>query len=72
MIKHMGKTYNSRDVLRVLQADGWKIIAIRGSHHQLKHPVKNGRVTLPHPKKELPIGTMKSIAAQAKILLSDF
>ncbi|MES2187251.1 MAG: type II toxin-antitoxin system HicA family toxin, partial [Pseudomonadota bacterium] len=46
-------------------ADGWKMVATVGSHHQFKHADKPGRVTVPHPKKDLPIGTVKSILRQA-------
>lgn len=41
-----------------------------GSHVQLKHPTKPGRVTLPkHGSKDIPIGTIKSIAKQSGIEL---
>ena len=56
---------DSRELLRVLKDDGWEVVATKGSHHQLKHPIKKGRVTLPHPKKDLPIGTIRSIKRQA-------
>lgn len=59
----------SREVLRKLHADGWVEVAKRGSHVQLKHPAKKGRVTVPHPKRELPIGTVRSIEKQANIRL---
>jgi len=48
-----------------LKADGWEVVQIRGSHHQFKHPTKAGRVTVPHPKRDLPIGTVRSIYRQA-------
>ncbi|HKG02967.1 MAG TPA: type II toxin-antitoxin system HicA family toxin [Conexibacter sp.] len=35
-----------RDLLKQLNADGWEIVVTRGSHRQLKHPVKRGRVTV--------------------------
>jgi len=57
----------SAEVLRRLKADGWYQVAQRGSHVQLKHPKKPGRVTVPHPKKDLPAGTLRSIARQAGI-----
>ncbi|WP_322789224.1 type II toxin-antitoxin system HicA family toxin [Carboxydothermus ferrireducens] len=38
-----------------------------GEHHQFKHPVKKGKVTVPHPKKNIPIKTVKSILKQAGI-----
>ncbi|MGE0109227.1 MAG: type II toxin-antitoxin system HicA family toxin [Bdellovibrionales bacterium] len=43
------------------------MVATRGSHHQFKHPMKVGRVTVPHPKKDLPQKTVKSILKQAGI-----
>jgi len=52
-------------VLQMLRAAGWYEMARKGSHVQLKHPVHKGRVTVPHPKKDLPIGTLKSIERQA-------
>ena len=58
---------NSRDVMKVLKEDGWEVVNIRGSHHQFKHPTKTGRVTLPHPKKDLPLGTVRIIYRQAGI-----
>ena len=60
---------DSRDVLRALMADGWRQVARKGSHVQLKHPVKAGRVTVPHPKRNLPVGTVKGIERQAGIKL---
>jgi predicted RNA binding protein YcfA (HicA-like mRNA interferase family) len=58
---------NSRDVMKALKEDGWEVVNIRGSHHQFKHPTKAGRVTLPHPKKDLPLGTVRNIFRQAGI-----
>jgi predicted RNA binding protein YcfA (HicA-like mRNA interferase family) len=60
---------NSRDILRALAAAGWRGVARKGSHVQLKHPNRKGRVTVPHPNKDLPIGTVKSIERQAGISL---
>lgn len=61
---------NSRDIVKALEADGWRQVAQKGSHTQFKHPTKPGRVTVPHPKKELPIGTLRSIEKQAGLKLS--
>jgi predicted RNA binding protein YcfA (HicA-like mRNA interferase family) len=60
---------DSRDVLAALRADGWEQIGQKGSHIQLKHPVKAGRVTVPHPRRDLPIATLKSFEKQARIKL---
>ncbi len=51
----------SSEIIKILKNDGWVIHHIKGSHHQFKHPVKVGKVTVPHPKYDLPIGTAKSI-----------
>ncbi|MDA8362781.1 MAG: type II toxin-antitoxin system HicA family toxin [Gammaproteobacteria bacterium] len=56
---------NSRDLIRELEADGWQLARVRGSHHQFKHPRKAGTVTIPHPKKALGIGLVKAIRKQA-------
>ncbi|UGY29822.1 type II toxin-antitoxin system HicA family toxin [Bradyrhizobium septentrionale] len=59
----------SADVIRVLKDDGWKPVAQKGSHIQFKHPTKSGRVTVPHPKRDIPIGTLRSIEKQADLKL---
>ena len=61
---------SSTEVIRRLKAHGWSEIARRGSHVQLKHLSKPGRVTVPHPKKDLPIGTLKSIEKQSGVKLT--
>ncbi|UHA74600.1 type II toxin-antitoxin system HicA family toxin [Paenibacillus sp. 481] len=55
----------SRDVIKLIQEDGWFLVHIEGSHHQFKHPTKKGKVTIPHPKKDLPRKTFESILKQA-------
>lgn len=56
---------NSRKVIRLLEQDGWFLIDVSGDHHQFKHPSKKGRVTVPHPNRDIPIGTVHSIYRQA-------
>ena len=58
---------NSREILRKLRQNGWVEVARRGSHVQLKHPTKPGRVTVPHPRRDLPTGTVKSIEARSEL-----
>jgi predicted RNA binding protein YcfA (HicA-like mRNA interferase family) len=55
----------SREMIRMLEQDGWYLVGIRGSHHQYKHSVKPGRVTVKHPESDLPKGTINSILKQA-------
>ena len=61
------KSYSSREVLKILFADGWYEVACVGDHHQLEHPEKPGRVTLTHPRKDIPIKTLKSMEKQAGV-----
>ena len=56
---------NSRDVIKLLTDDGWFLVAVKGSHNHFKHPNKLGKVTVLHPKHDLPIPTVKSILKQA-------
>lgn len=51
---------NSRDVIKALQKDGWYEVNQVGSHRQFKHATKPGRVTVPHPKRDIPIGTSRA------------
>lgn len=60
---------SSREVIRRLMDDGWFEVAQVGSHKQFKHPMKPGRVTVPHPKRDIPLGTLRSVEKQAGIRL---
>ena len=52
----------TRDILRLVQDEGWYQVAQRGSHRRFKHPVKPGKVTIAgHPSEEMDEGTRKSI-----------
>lgn len=62
------KSYSSREVLQILKADGWHEVNCEGSHHQFKHPVKKGRVTVKHPVKDIPRKTLDSIERQSGLL----
>lgn len=55
----------SRELVKMIEDDGWYLVKIKGSHHQFKHSIKKGRVTVPHPKKDLPKKTIESILKQA-------
>ncbi|ABC22539.1 type II toxin-antitoxin system HicA family toxin [Rhodospirillum rubrum] len=58
---------DSREVVKRLKADGWRVVDQPGSHLQLKHPIKRGRVTVPHPEKDLKPGTLRSIEKQSGV-----
>jgi predicted RNA binding protein YcfA (HicA-like mRNA interferase family) len=55
-----------RDAIRLLEEDGWQLVAQKGSHRQYKHPTKPGRVTVAgNMKDDLAPGTLNSILKQA-------
>jgi predicted RNA binding protein YcfA (HicA-like mRNA interferase family) len=55
-----------REALELLRKDGWEIVVTRGSHRQLKHPIKTGRVTVAgKPSDDLHPKTAASILRQA-------
>ncbi|MGI6415794.1 MAG: type II toxin-antitoxin system HicA family toxin [Thermoguttaceae bacterium] len=55
-----------REVIRILEDDGWLMVAQKGSHRQFKHPAKPGRVTVAgNPRDDLARGTLNSILRQA-------
>lgn len=45
---------SSKEIIKTLKKNGWILVNVVGSHHQFKHKNHNGKVTVPHPKKDLP------------------
>jgi len=60
---------DSHAIIRALQEAGWELVATKGSHCQFKHPSRPGRVTVPHPKRDIPVGTLRSIERQSGVKL---
>ena len=61
-------TVKVREILAMLEADGWYLVTIRGSHRQFKHAIKTGRVTVAgKPSDYLAPGTLNSILKQAAL-----
>lgn len=57
-----------RDVIRLIESDGWYLVTMRGSHRQYKHPTKKGRVTIAgHLDHNLARGTLASVLRQAQV-----
>lgn len=57
---------NSKTLIGILEDDGWKQVRQSGSHVTFKHPTKTQLIlTVPHPKKDLPIGTVNQILKKA-------
>ena len=53
----------------MLEKDGWSEVRQSGSHKHFRHPTKAGTVTVPHPKRDMAIGTLKSIERQSGLKL---
>lgn len=60
---------DSRSVSRRLEARGWYLVRSKGSHWHFRHPERPGIVTVPHPVRELPLGTLRSIERQSGVRL---
>jgi len=65
----MTHSVSSRDVIEMLKRDGWFQVGVTGDHFHFKHGTKLGKVTVPHPRKDIAIGTLKSIERQAQLKL---
>ena len=55
----------SRDIIREIEADGWVLDRVRGSHHVFKHPARPGHISVPHPKSDLGPGIVAQIRKAA-------
>jgi predicted RNA binding protein YcfA (HicA-like mRNA interferase family) len=57
-----------REIIRLLEQDGWHQVRQRGSHRQFKHPTKQGLVTVAgKPGDDLAPGTLNSVLKQAQV-----
>ena len=55
-----------REITRLIEEDGWRLVAQRGSHFQYEHPTKPGKVTVAgRPSRDVPVGTAMNILRQA-------
>jgi predicted RNA binding protein YcfA (HicA-like mRNA interferase family) len=55
-----------RDIIRLIEADGWFLVTTKGSHRQYKHATKPGRVTIAgKPSDDMAPGTFDSVLKQA-------
>jgi predicted RNA binding protein YcfA (HicA-like mRNA interferase family) len=63
----MSRAVSSRQAIRAIAADGWLLVRVMGDHHQFRHPTKRGKVTIPHPVKDLPIQVVVSIERQSGV-----
>ncbi len=68
----MPKRMKVREVIRLIEADGWVLVRTRGSHRQYHHPLKPGTVTIPgKPSGVIQPGLLNSILKQAQIQMGE-
>ncbi|EJW20039.1 type II toxin-antitoxin system HicA family toxin [Paenibacillus alvei] len=65
---NLDKAYSSREIIKILKADGWVHKNTEGDHYHFKHPTKKGKVSVPHPKKDIRRKTRESIFKQAGLI----
>ena len=61
---------SSRDVIRALKDAGWVLVRVKGDHHHFKHDANPAIVTVPHPKRDLSPGVLKSIERSTGLKLT--
>jgi len=57
----------SKELIKLPKKNGWNLVGSKGSHMKYKHDNKPGSIIVPHPKKDLPTGTVRAIMKQAGI-----
>lgn len=63
----MPKRYTSRELVKLAEQNGWKLVGTRGDHYNYKHPKSRFIVTIVHPQKDVPVGRANNTVK--KILL---
>lgn len=59
----------SGEIIKKLEKAGWRLVRQKGSHCHYQHPERTGTVTVPHPKSDMGVGTIKSIEKQSGLKL---
>ena len=66
----MPKRYTSRELVKLAEGNGWRLVSVNGDHHNFKHPDSRFIVTIVHPQKDVPVGraadTVKKIRLEVK------
>jgi predicted RNA binding protein YcfA (HicA-like mRNA interferase family) len=55
----------SAELIRRLESEGWVRVGGKGDHSKFKHPKRAGHVVVPHPRKDIAVGTLRNIFRQA-------
>lgn len=59
---------HSRMLMKELEVAGWFLHRVTGSHQMFKHPIRPQTVPVPHPRKDLPLGTVRAIKKLAGLM----
>ncbi|MGI9044794.1 MAG: type II toxin-antitoxin system HicA family toxin [Gemmatimonadaceae bacterium] len=59
----------SREIMKRLEAEGWRLLRVNGSHHMMGHPTNPDVIVVKHPQKDCPLGTLKKIERQSGVKL---
>ena len=66
----MPKRYTSRELIKLAEELGWRLVSVKGDHHTFKNPASRFIVTIVHPQKDVPVGrsvdTVKKIKLEIK------
>ena len=66
----MPKRYTSKELVKLAEENGWRLVSVKGDHHNFKHPDSRFIVTIVHPEKDVPAGraanTVKKIMLEVK------
>ncbi|MBD3653970.1 type II toxin-antitoxin system HicA family toxin [Kangiella sp.] len=57
----------SGDLINLIEKAGWELVRVKGSHHHFKHKDYPELLTIPHPKKDIPKGTLRNILKVARL-----
>jgi len=60
---------DSRTIIRLIEAEGWWLARIKGSHHHFRHDKRPGTTTVAHPEKDVSLGTVRAIERQSGVKL---
>lgn len=55
----------TNDIIKRLRREAWQLVATERDLHHFRHPVTKARITLPHPRKDIPPKTLRSVYRQA-------
>lgn len=59
---------DSRDLIREIEDAGWFFVGAEGSHHHFKHGTRKGKITIPHPRKDIHPKIIKEVRRKAGLL----